>query len=89
MWQLNQQASQELLSAMIATFIVPLTRVNPDTPESWPSPADFMAVSREPYVPAKYLDGVRFYFRFDWRDSAISVAGETHRSHTFMDDIAF
>jgi len=77
MWQLNQQASQELLSAMIATFIVPLTRVNPDTPETWPSPADFMAVSREPYVPAKYLDGVRFYFRFDWRDSAISVAGET------------
>ena len=77
MWQLNQQASQELLSAMIATFIVPLTRVNPDTPESWPSPADFMAVSREPYVPAKYLDGVRFYFRFDWQDSAISVAGET------------
>ena len=75
LWQLNQQASQELLSAMIATFIVPLTRVNPDTPESWPSPADFMAVSRQPYVPAKYLDGVRFYFRFDWRDSAMTVAG--------------
>src|SRR5678815_3891336 len=76
MWQLNQQASQELLSAMIATFIVPLTRVNPDTPESWPSPADFMAASRQPYVPAKYLDGVRFYFRFDWRDSAMTIAGE-------------
>jgi signal transduction histidine kinase len=76
MWQLNQQASQELLSAMIATFIVPLTRVNEDTPESWPSPADFMAASRQPYVPAKYLDGVRFYFRFDWRDSAMSIAGQ-------------
>ncbi len=74
-WQLNQQASQELLSAMIATFIVPLTRVNPDTPESWPTPADFMAASKQPYVPARYLDGVRFYFRFDWRDSAMSVAG--------------
>ena len=61
---------------MIATFIVPLTRVNPETPESWPSPADFMAASRQPYVPAKYLDGVRFYFRFDWRDSAMTVAGE-------------
>jgi signal transduction histidine kinase len=76
MWQLNQQASQELLSAMIATFIVPLTRVNPDAPESWPSPDEFMAVSRMPYVPAKYLDGVRFYFRFDWRDSTIKVAGQ-------------
>ena len=75
MWQLNQQASQELLSAMISTFIVPLTRVNPDTPGSWPTPADFMAASRQPYVPAKYLDDVRFYFRFDWSDSAMSVAG--------------
>lgn len=75
-WQLNQQASQELLSAMIATFIVPLTRVNVDTPETWPTPADFMAASRMPYVPANYLDGVRFYFRFDWRDSAMSVAGQ-------------
>ncbi|HUQ19591.1 MAG TPA: HAMP domain-containing sensor histidine kinase [Gemmatimonadaceae bacterium] len=76
MWQLNQQASQELLSAMIATFIVPLTRVDPDKPASWPTPADFMAASRMPYVPAKYLDGVRFYFRFDWRDSTISIAGQ-------------
>lgn len=76
MWQLNQQASQELLSAMIATFIVPLTRVNEETPETWPTPADFMAAARMPYVPAKYLDGVRFYFRFDWRDSTMSVAGQ-------------
>lgn len=75
MWQLNQQASQELLSAMISTFIVPLTRVNPDNPAAWPTPADFMAASRQPYVPAKYLDDVRFYFRFDWSDSAMSVAG--------------
>ena len=43
MWQLNQQATQELLSAMITTFIVPLTRVDPDKPQSWPTPADFMA----------------------------------------------
>lgn len=76
MWQLNQQSQQELLSAMIATFIVPLTRVNPDAPESWPSPAEFMAASRQPYVPAKYLEGVRFYFRFDWRDSAMTIAGQ-------------
>ncbi len=76
MWQLNQQATQEFLSAMITTFIVPLTRVNQDTPETWPSPGDFMAASKVPYVPAKYLEGVRFYFRFDWRDSAISIAGQ-------------
>lgn len=76
MWQLNQQATQELLSSMITTFIVPLTRVNENTPETWPSPADFMAASRMPYVPAPYLDGVRFYFRFDWRDSAITIAGQ-------------
>jgi signal transduction histidine kinase len=76
MWQLNQQATQELLSSMITTFIVPLTRVNENTPETWPSPADFMAASRMPYVPAPYLDGVRFYFRFDWRDSAMTIAGQ-------------
>jgi signal transduction histidine kinase len=76
MWQLNQQATQELLSSMITTFIVPLTRVNENSPETWPSPADFMAASRMPYVPAPYLDGVRFYFRFDWRDSAMTIAGQ-------------
>lgn len=76
MWQLNQQATQELLSSMITTFIVPLTRVNENTPETWPSPGDFMAASRMPYVPAPYLDGVRFYFRFDWRDSAMTIAGQ-------------
>ncbi len=76
MWQLNQQASQELLSSMITTFIVPLTRVNENSPQTWPSPADFMAASKTPYVPAPYLKGVRFYFRFDWRDSAMSVAGQ-------------
>jgi signal transduction histidine kinase len=76
MWQLNQQASQELLSAMITTFIVPLTRVNEATPETWPTPQDFMAASLHPYVPAKYLDGVRFYFRFDWRDSSVTIAGQ-------------
>src|SRR5260221_1140817 len=76
MWQLNQQATQEMLSSMITTFIVPLTRVNENSPETWPTPADFMAASKTPYVPAPYLKGVRFYFRFDWRDSAISVAGQ-------------
>jgi signal transduction histidine kinase len=76
MWQLNQQATQEMMSSMITTFIVPLTRVNENSPETWPSPADFMAASRMPYVPAPYLNGVRFYFRFDWRDSTISIAGK-------------
>ena len=39
-WQLNQQASQEMLGAMISTFILPLTRVQPDKPEEWPSPEE-------------------------------------------------
>lgn len=75
-WQLNQTASQEFLSAMISTFIVPLTRVDPDNPAGWPSPADFMAASLEPQMPAKYMEGVRFFFRFDWRDSAMTVSGQ-------------
>lgn len=74
-WQLNQQAGQEMLSAMISTFIVPLTRVVPDKPEAWPSPAEFMAASLQPPAPAKYLEGVRFFFRLDWRDSSITIAG--------------
>ena len=75
-WQMNQQAGQEILGAMISTFIVPLTRVDPDKPEGWPSPEDFMGASRNPPAPAKYLDGIRFYFRLDWRDSSISIAGQ-------------
>ncbi len=75
-WQLNQQAAQEILGAMISTFIVPLTRVQPTKPEAWPSPAEFMAASLQPPAPAKYLDGVRFFFRFDWKDSAVTIAGQ-------------
>ena len=75
-WQMNQQASQEVLSALIATFIVPLTRVDPAKPDAWPSPEEFMAASLQPPAPAKYLDGIRFYFRFDWRDSTIKIAGK-------------
>ena len=75
-WQMNQQAGQEILSAMISTFIVPLTRVDPAKPEAWPSPNEFMSASLQPPAPAKYLDGIRFYFRLDWRDSSMSIAGQ-------------
>ncbi len=75
-WQLNQQASQELLSAMISTFIVPLTRVDPAKPEAWPSPEEFMAASLQPPAPARFLAGTRFFFRLDWRDSSVTIAGQ-------------
>jgi signal transduction histidine kinase len=75
-WQLNQQAGQEILSAMISTFIVPLTTVQPNDPKSWPSPEEFRAASLQPPAPARYLDGVRFFFRLDWKDSSVTVAGE-------------
>jgi signal transduction histidine kinase len=75
-WQLNQQASQEMLGAMISTFILPLTRVQPDKPEAWPSPEEFRAASLQPPAPAKYLEGVRFFFRLNWRDSSITIAGK-------------
>lgn len=75
-WQLNQQASQELLSAMISTFIVPLTRVDPAKPEAWPSPDEFMAASLQPPAPAKFLAGTRFFFRLNWRDSSVTIAGQ-------------
>src|SRR5688500_2216314 len=75
-WQLNQQASQELLSAMISTFIVPLTRVDPAKPEAWPSPEEFMAASLQPPAPAKFLKGTRFFFRLNWRDSSVTIAGQ-------------
>lgn len=75
-WQLHQQAGQEILGAMISTFIVPLTRVQSNDPKSWPSPEEFRAASLQPPAPARYLDGVRFFFRFDWRDSAVTIAGE-------------
>ena len=74
-WQLNQQAGQEMLGAMISTFILPLTRVQPDKPEGWPSPDEFRSASLQPPAPARYLDGVRFFFRLNWRDSSMTIAG--------------
>jgi signal transduction histidine kinase len=75
-WQLNQQVGQEMLGAMISTFILPLTRIQSDKPEGWPSPDEFRAASLRPPAPVKYLDGVRFYFRLNWRDSSMTFAGE-------------
>ena len=75
-WQLNQQVGQEMLGAMISTFILPLTRIQSDKPEGWPSPEEFRSASLRPPAPAKYLDGVRFYFRLNWRDSSMTFAGE-------------
>jgi signal transduction histidine kinase len=75
-WQLNQQVGQEMLGAMISTFILPLTRIQSDKPEGWPSPEEFRAASLRPPAPVKYLDGVRFYFRLNWRDSSMTFAGE-------------
>ncbi|MGK2962161.1 MAG: sensor histidine kinase [Gemmatimonadaceae bacterium] len=75
-WQMHQHAGQGILSAMISTFIVPLTRVDPAKPEAWPSPQEFMAASLQPPAPAPYLNGIRFYFRLDWRDSSMTIAGE-------------
>ena len=75
-WQLNQQAAQEMLGAMISTFILPLTRVQPDDVATWPSPEEFRAASLQPPAPAKYLEGVRFFFRLNLRDSSMSFAGE-------------
>lgn len=75
-WQLNQQAAQEMLGAMISTFILPLTRVQPDRPDTWPSPEEFRAASLQPPAPAKYLEGVRFFFRINLRDSSMVIAGD-------------
>lgn len=77
LWQFNQQSAQELLSSMIATFIVPVTRVDPFNKPGWPTAADFMAAAEKPQIPVNYLDGVRYFFRFDWSDSAVTIAGAT------------
>ena len=75
-WQLNQRTAQEMLGAMISTFILPLTRVQPDRPDTWPSPEEFRAASLQPPAPAKYLEGVRFFFRINLRDSSMVIAGD-------------
>jgi signal transduction histidine kinase len=74
-WQLNQQTSQEMLGAMISTFILPLTRVQPDDPATWPAAEEFRAASLQPPAPARYLENVRFFFRLNLRDSSMSFAG--------------
>lgn len=75
-WELSEHATRELLGAMIATFIGPVTRVDPADPAGWPSPAEFRSTTAHGGAPFPYLGGARFFFRFDWRDSSFSTAGE-------------
>ncbi|MFL5579141.1 MAG: sensor histidine kinase [Gemmatimonadaceae bacterium] len=76
MWELSEHATREILGALIATFIGPVTRVDPADPAAWPSPDEFRSMTTPAGAPFEYLKGARFFFRFDWRDSSFVTAGQ-------------
>jgi signal transduction histidine kinase len=76
-WQLTQEATRELLAGLIATFVIPHVRVDPDDRSAWLPVDQWVTALGERPVRAPYLDGVRFYFRLDWRDTSVTTAGET------------
>lgn len=68
-WQLTQQAKNALLTQVVASLFSPASRVNPDSlRETLMSPAQVEDVARRTAGFCGCLGGVRYFFRYDWRD---------------------
>ncbi|HKO16701.1 MAG TPA: HAMP domain-containing sensor histidine kinase [Gemmatimonadaceae bacterium] len=71
-WQLTQQAKNSLLSTMILSFSLPASRVDPRRlPETLLSPGEVEAVARSTAAWCRCLDGVRYFFRYDWQERTL------------------
>jgi signal transduction histidine kinase len=71
-WQLTQQAKNALLTRVVTSLIQQAMRLQPDSLErTLYSPADVGAIAH--YMMMDWcnncLDGVRYFFRYDWKDS--------------------
>lgn len=77
MWQLERETTREMLAAIVVSFYSQQLRVDPELPEKWPAVGDLKETldRLRTNVSAPYLEGVTYYFRLDWRDSALTTAG--------------
>ena len=76
-WEYAQRARMNLLTTSVSSLLLPISRINPDDPTAMlPSPADFGEKVLERMRWCECMDSVRFFFRYDWRDSTfVSTAG--------------
>lgn len=74
LWELEQHVERDLLTALIMTHVGAAARVDPSDPSSWPTAESFQRIVEGRRVSLAYLDSVKAFVRFDWKDSALSVA---------------
>ena len=68
-WQLSQQAKNALLSQVVTSLSAPASRVDPNALASTVvSPAQVGEIARGVMNWCSCLSGVRYFFRYDWRD---------------------
>ncbi len=71
-WQLTQQAKNALLTNVIMSLYTPATLVDAtDLERSVISPEQLKTLVHRMVSWCKCLDGVQFYFRYDWRDGTL------------------
>lgn len=68
-WQLTQQAKNQLLTQVAASLMRQASQVNPGSlDESLLTPEQVEDVARETAGWCGCLGGVKYYFRYDWKD---------------------
>jgi signal transduction histidine kinase len=68
-WQLTQQAKNALLTQVVTSLMSQASRVVPDSlPKTLISPAEAEDVAHQMVAWCRCLGGVRYFFRYDWRD---------------------
>ena len=68
-WQLSQQAKNALLSQVVTSLSAPASRVDPsELASTVVSPAQAEQIARGVMSCGSCLSGVRYFFRYDWRD---------------------
>ncbi|HEU4565847.1 MAG TPA: HAMP domain-containing sensor histidine kinase, partial [Gemmatimonadaceae bacterium] len=77
-WEYAVRAQRSVLTVMGTAFAYTMASINPDLPgDSLPSVAGFARVARGRGTYCRCLDGVRFFFRYDWRGDSLATVGDT------------
>jgi len=82
-WQLTQQAKNLLLGQVVTSLIGPASRLQPDSlRQTLYTPAGVGEIAHDMMGSGHSLDGVQYFFRYDWRDSTF------HATDTDVSDAA-
>ena len=75
LWELRARAERELMGALVSSFISTQTVVDTREREAWPKPDVVGRALRERSIRAPYLDAATGFFRLDWPERSLAVAG--------------